>query len=416
MACDRRHGAASADAAPYVPAADRRRTAPPRPGRPPPRPAAGARRPDRRDPRRREPAVRRARRDGHDDVADRRPRSASSSRRSTTTSAAARRSSPRSWPRPTSCPSSWSSGSRPTADRARPALPLRPWRRRGAVRAALRHQRGPSRRRSRPRALRRLLDRTPPARAQLRRRSSATASTDGDAARRSSRGSTALTIMANDEGVQNWYRLGTAPLRDQPTIGRSLADLAVGGLLLDARRLDRRTVAARGGGPSLDARRDDFRMSIETIRPVRDHGNDERNTTVPTFDRSAIARRRLTGSEQRRWHACCRHPSLVARLIAACGDATMTVATVRPRRGTVPTVTASSGHGTAASAPSDEASGGRRPRRQADASATAPGRAGSRWPSPRSRASSRRPASTSTSSTSSTTPPRSTHSWPARST
>jgi TetR/AcrR family transcriptional regulator len=40
---------------------------------------------------------------------------------------------------------------------------------------------------------------------------------------------TALTVMANDEGVQNWYRLGTAA---RPAdIGRALADLTVAGLL-----------------------------------------------------------------------------------------------------------------------------------------------------------------------------------------
>jgi AcrR family transcriptional regulator len=39
---------------------------------------------------------------------------------------------------------------------------------------------------------------------------------------------TALTVMANDEGVQNWYRLGSR--RHPRDIGRSLADLTVRGL------------------------------------------------------------------------------------------------------------------------------------------------------------------------------------------
>ena len=39
---------------------------------------------------------------------------------------------------------------------------------------------------------------------------------------------TALTIMANDEGVQNWYRLGTS--RRPTVIGRALAELTVCGL------------------------------------------------------------------------------------------------------------------------------------------------------------------------------------------
>jgi TetR/AcrR family transcriptional regulator len=41
-------------------------------------------------------------------------------------------------------------------------------------------------------------------------------------------GLTALTIMANDEGVQNWYRVGTR--RRPGDIGQALAELTVGGL------------------------------------------------------------------------------------------------------------------------------------------------------------------------------------------
>jgi TetR/AcrR family transcriptional regulator len=43
---------------------------------------------------------------------------------------------------------------------------------------------------------------------------------------------TALTIMANDEGVQNWFRLGTR--RSPAEIGRALADMTIGGLVLAA--------------------------------------------------------------------------------------------------------------------------------------------------------------------------------------
>jgi AcrR family transcriptional regulator len=60
---------------------------------------------------------------------------------------------------------------------------------------------------------------------------------------------TALTILANDEGVQNWYRpVGRLRLRGRDRtaggdytpreIGRHLADLALGSLLRDRRRLD----------------------------------------------------------------------------------------------------------------------------------------------------------------------------------
>ncbi|MEY2457039.1 MAG: hypothetical protein QOK06_2133, partial [Acidimicrobiaceae bacterium] len=41
----------------------------------------------------------------------------------------------------------------------------------------------------------------------------------------------ALTIMANDEGVQNWFRLGTR--RRVGDIARSVAELTVGGLLAE---------------------------------------------------------------------------------------------------------------------------------------------------------------------------------------
>ena len=47
---------------------------------------------------------------------------------------------------------------------------------------------------------------------------------------------TALTIMANDEGVQNWYRLGTR--RRPAAIGEALAVLVVGGLLAEGRSMD----------------------------------------------------------------------------------------------------------------------------------------------------------------------------------
>ena len=41
----------------------------------------------------------------------------------------------------------------------------------------------------------------------------------------------AITLMSNDEAVQNWYRHDTRPIRDPEAIGPAMADLAVGGLL-----------------------------------------------------------------------------------------------------------------------------------------------------------------------------------------
>lgn len=53
---------------------------------------------------------------------------------------------------------------------------------------------------------------------------------------------TALTLLANDEGAQNWYRLGS---RWSPqAVGRHLADLAVAGLLAAPGDLDRVRAAA----------------------------------------------------------------------------------------------------------------------------------------------------------------------------
>ena len=44
---------------------------------------------------------------------------------------------------------------------------------------------------------------------------------------------TALTILANDEGVQNWFRLGTT--RKPSVIGEAVAAMVVGGLLAAGR-------------------------------------------------------------------------------------------------------------------------------------------------------------------------------------
>jgi TetR/AcrR family transcriptional regulator len=49
----------------------------------------------------------------------------------------------------------------------------------------------------------------------------------------------AITLMSNDEAVQNWFRHDTRPLRDPDAIGAALADLAVGGLLARPGDLDR---------------------------------------------------------------------------------------------------------------------------------------------------------------------------------
>jgi len=52
----------------------------------------------------------------------------------------------------------------------------------------------------------------------------------------------ALTVLSNDEGVQNWYRgaMSTPSLR----VGTEMADLTVGGLLADTTTLDRIREAA----------------------------------------------------------------------------------------------------------------------------------------------------------------------------
>jgi TetR/AcrR family transcriptional regulator len=59
---------------------------------------------------------------------------------------------------------------------------------------------------------------------------------DGGELRRVDPRLTALVIMSNDEGVQNWYRLGTA--RRPRAIGEALAAMVVGGLLAPGRSLE----------------------------------------------------------------------------------------------------------------------------------------------------------------------------------
>ncbi|MFZ4517507.1 MAG: TetR/AcrR family transcriptional regulator [Microthrixaceae bacterium] len=58
---------------------------------------------------------------------------------------------------------------------------------------------------------------------------------------------TAITVLSNDEGVQNWFRLGTR--RSPAAVGTALADLVVGGLLRSPGRLDR----VRSRADELDA-------------------------------------------------------------------------------------------------------------------------------------------------------------------
>jgi AcrR family transcriptional regulator len=49
----------------------------------------------------------------------------------------------------------------------------------------------------------------------------------------------ALMVLSNDEGVQNWYRHSTGSTPSPAVIGTSMADLVVGGLLAPSVRLDR---------------------------------------------------------------------------------------------------------------------------------------------------------------------------------
>jgi AcrR family transcriptional regulator len=71
---------------------------------------------------------------------------------------------------------------------------------------------------------------------------------------------TALTIMSNDEAVQNWYRVDRKPAKSARAIGGFVADLTVGGLLTGRGRLV---------GVREKADRADFRGPIETISPVQ---------------------------------------------------------------------------------------------------------------------------------------------------
>jgi TetR/AcrR family transcriptional regulator len=68
---------------------------------------------------------------------------------------------------------------------------------------------------------------------------------------------TTRTILANDEGTQNWYRLQPRRAREAAV---ALADLTVGGLLAAGQSLD-------------DVRAEVFRSSIETVTPRSRAGN-----------------------------------------------------------------------------------------------------------------------------------------------
>jgi TetR/AcrR family transcriptional regulator len=70
---------------------------------------------------------------------------------------------------------------------------------------------------------------------------------------------TTLSILANDEGTQNWYRLKPRRAREAAL---ALADLTVGGLLAPGHSL-------------ADVRAEGFRSSIETVTPRSRSGNKE---------------------------------------------------------------------------------------------------------------------------------------------
>lgn len=61
---------------------------------------------------------------------------------------------------------------------------------------------------------------------------------------------TALTVMSNDEAVQNWYRVEPGRQRTPAAAGRFVADLGVGGLLTSSRRIE----AVRRQAEGLDAK------------------------------------------------------------------------------------------------------------------------------------------------------------------
>lgn len=67
----------------------------------------------------------------------------------------------------------------------------------------------------------------------------------------------AITVMSNDEAVQNWFRHDTKPIRDPHAIGRFVADLTVAGLLVDSADLaaTRRVSDTLDGGLSMQHRK-----------------------------------------------------------------------------------------------------------------------------------------------------------------
>ncbi len=80
----------------------------------------------------------------------------------------------------------------------------------------------------------------------------------------------ALTLMSNDEAVQNWYRHDTRPLREPTVIGAAIADLAIAALLADPDQLP--AIHAMATAPTFETtskvdRRSPAGNEAETRRP-----------------------------------------------------------------------------------------------------------------------------------------------------
>ena len=149
--------------------------------------------------------------------------------------------------------------------------------------------------------------------------------------------------MSNDEGVQNWYRLGHR--RDAADIGAAVADLTVAGLLRRRRPLD---AIAEADALGRAVRATEVSIGIETSRRRSRRGNDARNTSVPTVAHSAPDRRRrpnrrgaapsTTRPAVRLARRSSGSPLLAAGRgsIGAAPAAATTTATQRRRRGAAP--------------------------------------------------------------------------------
>ena len=187
---------------------------------------------------------------------------------------------------------------------AGPAVPLRARRRRGAVRAAVRHQRGAPLRRPRPRALRRLLERAP-ARSQ---RTLASIVRDGHRRRRAARRRARAHGAHDHVERRGACRTGTASTR---AAARSARDRHATWPTWPSAACSSTPAGSptlRRAADELDASSTELSMAIRKRSPVRSDGN-ERETATSLRSAPGIATERTSDDGEQAATDGCRDAS-----------------------------------------------------------------------------------------------------------